>query len=87
MFVCHSCDNPKCCNPDHLFLGTPADNSADSVGKKRNAKGERNGRSKLTQEQVNEIRLMSGLHREIAEKYGVTRSMITLIKNYSNWKP
>lgn len=42
--VLHECDNPKCCNPDHLFLGTRTDNNADRDAKGRQAKGLRNGR-------------------------------------------
>jgi hypothetical protein len=46
MNVCHHCDNPSCCNPEHLFLGTTFDNVSDKVRKGRQAKGDRHG-SKL----------------------------------------
>ena len=55
MRCCHSCDNPACCNPYHLFLGTPRDNTQDAVRKGRLAKGESHGRAKLTEESVRTI--------------------------------
>ncbi|HXI18492.1 MAG TPA: HNH endonuclease signature motif containing protein, partial [Chloroflexota bacterium] len=59
LLVCHSCDNPPCCNPAHLFLGTDQDNVDDMRRKGRGAFGERSGGSKVTAEQVLEIRRLS----------------------------
>lgn len=58
LLVCHSCDNPRCVRPEHLFLGTHADNVADQVAKGRQARspGEQNGRAKLSDAQVLSLR-------------------------------
>ena len=56
--VCHRCDNPRCCNPAHLFIGRPQDNDADRVAKGRQAKGARNGHAKLTDRIVATIRAL-----------------------------
>jgi hypothetical protein len=56
MIVCHLCDNPGCINPDHLWIGTNADNVADRCRKGRSAFGVRNGRAKLTTAQVAALR-------------------------------
>ena len=54
--VCHSCDNPICCNPAHLFLGTKLVNNRDSVEKGRNQHGQRHYKASLSWEQVLHIR-------------------------------
>lgn len=56
--VCHTCDNPKCVNPDHLFLGDQIDNVADMVKKERNHRGESTGTSKLITNQVQQMRIL-----------------------------
>jgi hypothetical protein len=78
--VCHKCDNPPCCNPNHLFLGTKKDNMQDMIKKGRSnyLNGEAHGSAKLTTAQVLEI-LRVGKARtstEWAAEFGVSRSCI-----------
>ena len=91
-FVLHKCDNPVCVNPDHLVLGTVADNAKDMTrkGRGRYSYGEKNGQSKLTHEKVAKIRKMYSLgevsQKRISEIFGVAESRINEIVNYKSWK-
>lgn len=82
MLVCHTCDNPSCCNPDHLFLGTVKDNADDMVSKGRNYRtpGEKCSTAKLTWDVVQQIRdeFATGEHTKkgLARKYGVDQHTI-----------
>ncbi len=84
--VLHSCDTTLCVNPDHLFLGTQADNIADRVRKRRSAIGERVGRAKLTEREVLLINSEIGSLRKIAIKYGISRTHVAYIKNGRTWR-
>lgn len=87
--VRHTCDNPACVNPYHLLLGTAAQNVADRVARKRSAKGSRNGRAKLTAEQVEQIRYRRStgeLMTALAAEFGVNKSTIRLIVIGKNWR-
>ena len=82
LYVLHSCDVRRCCNPDHLRVGTQKENMADMMGRGRNMNGERRIRS-LTNEHVLEIKaLIDAGERQvdIAKKYGVHKTMISHIK-------
>jgi hypothetical protein len=72
--VCHKCDNPLCCNPDHLWIGTIADNNIDRHEKGRDAdsRGEKNGRAKLSNDDVIKIRFYHRLGK--ASKAGLARA-------------
>lgn len=85
-FVCHTCDNPKCVRPDHLFAGTPQDNMRDKMEKKRHAFGSRTGTSVLTEPEVAAILRDVRTHRTIAEAYGVAKSTVSKIKAGVNWR-
>jgi hypothetical protein len=86
--VCHRCDNPSCINPDHLFLGTNAENTADrqAKGRQRYAIGSACGRAKLTEEEVSVILAAEGVtHRKLADRFGVTQSTISEIRSRKIW--
>ncbi len=88
MNVLHKCDNPPCCNPAHLFLGTQAQNMADMVAKGRESyvRGEDNGMAKLTWEKAQAIRTDPRPQREIAKEYGVHQMTISKVKRGETWK-
>ena len=79
MCVLHVCDNRRCVNPGHLFLGTRRDNNVDRVAKGRSHS------PKLTPGDIREIRKADGTHGAIAGRYGVTQSHVTRIKNGQAW--
>ncbi len=86
--VCHTCDNPPCVNPEHLFTGTVKDNAVDAANKGRTTQGERNIHAKLTDEQVLEIRERhaSGEHRrEIAQAFGISADSVNRIASRRTW--
>ena len=88
--VCHSCDNRKCVNPKHLFLGTHKQNMEDMQNKRRSTYGEKNTRSKLSNQQIVEIRerySLGGINqRKLAAEYGICQSNISFIISGITWR-
>lgn len=90
-FVLHSCDNPSCCNPAHLFLGTQADNMRDRdvKGRQRPARGAKNGMAKLSESRVAAIRRLKRegrSQRAIATRFGVSHSTVGDILRGQSWR-
>lgn len=94
LLVCHHCDNPKCVNPEHLFLGTSADNTQDMVrkGRKASQKGECHSQAKLTDEQIAEVRRRYERHCPVngglalAREFGVSKATISMVVNGRIWR-
>jgi hypothetical protein len=87
MCVCHKCDNPICVNPNHLFFGTALDNQNDKMTKNRHAKGESQGHSKLTNEQIAEIRLRANdNYKVLCEEFNIVPSTVYRIWHKESWK-
>ncbi len=84
--VLHKCDNPWCTNPEHLWLGTNADNHADKLAKGRQSKGRVVNTCKLTEDQVLEIRATDDTYEALGRKYGVYGTTIAKIKERRSWK-
>jgi hypothetical protein len=97
MIVMHKCDNPRCVNPIHLCVGTHKENMVDMVLKNRQAKsgsfcnrqpakGSKNGLSKLTEDQAKEIFNEKNSQRKIAQRYGISQTVVHNIKSKKTWK-
>lgn len=90
MDVLHWCDTPPCIRPDHLFLGTDADNNADMMAKGRNRfvtfVGEANGNAKLDAVRAHAIRKASGTLDAIAASFGIARSTVHQIRSGKTWR-
>ena len=90
MHILHACDNPSCCNPGHLRVGTQQDNMEDmrNRGRENKAKGAKNGRSKLNERKVRIIKHLLGTGvpcTKIARLFGVHSTQIYFIKNGTTW--
>lgn len=89
MLVCHQCDNPRCTNPQHLWIGTHKENAKDMIEKKRKANGEKTNNSKLKTEDVIEIKKLIKLgfsYPKISKMYEVAYGTIARIKRGETWK-
>ena len=88
--VCHGCDNRRCVNPDHLFLGTQKENVDDMMRKKRNKppRGVRSGKTHLTESDVKRIRARAAageLQKDIAHDHGLSSKQISVIVARKQW--
>jgi len=86
MIICHTCDNPPCVNPDHLFLGTHADNIRDKTAKGRTPKGEYHHAAKLSDNDIRAIRESPLSQLELSSEYEISQSNVSLIKAGKRWK-
>ena len=89
MDILHKCDNPRCVRPDHLFAGTDADNMRDAASKRRMPHGEGNHMTRLTLDDVHEMKRLyaSGTtQRELSARYGISGSSASRIINGIDWK-
>lgn len=87
MAVCHKCDVRTCVNPSHLFVGTQGDNIRDrnQKGRGNHMRGETHYKARLTEDDIEFIRNSSDLQRNLAKRFGVSRSNIAMIQSGRSW--
>jgi hypothetical protein len=88
MCVCHRCDNKHCVNPDHLFLGTSAENTADmdAKGRRKAVKGSMHGWSKVDEDEIRQILIIKdNTQKQIGDMFGLTQHSISRIKARKTW--
>jgi len=86
--VCHTCDNRRCCNPEHLFLGTNLDNISDRDAKGRQARGARISRAKLTESDAAIIRYLTDCGangKALARLFGINQTAVSAIHCRQTW--
>jgi hypothetical protein len=83
--VCHRCDNPYCVNPGHMFVGSIPDNNEDRKRKGRYSRGAHISTAKLDAESVLRIRALSASLRETAQRFGVSKSLVSAIRRREVW--
>lgn len=81
----HTCDNPACINPEHLIAGTQEENVRDRQDRGRQARGERNGRAKVTADQVRAMRESGKGPRELAREYDLSSKTVSDLLRGVNW--
>lgn len=89
--VCHKCDVRACVNPDHLWLGTHADNAADKEAKGRGnqPRGERNCKAKMSEAKVSELRSLrasGALLKDLSERFGITTATVSKAARGDTWR-
>lgn len=91
LFVLHRCDNPPCCNPAHLFLGTHLDNMRDKTLKNRNnaARGEKSGKSILTDDNVTQMRRLRNQGytlKMLGDRFKISMSTVSIVCRGHTWR-
>ena len=88
LFACHSCDNPPCVRPSHIFIGSNQDNVNDKVSKGRQSRGETHGRHKLSEADARYIKSAVAFgveQRALADQFGVSQAIVSLIVRGKKW--
>ena len=86
LLVMHSCDQPRCVNPEHLSVGTGVDNMQDCVRKGRINRGVQRYNAKLNDGLVREIRLSSEPHLHVARRLGVDTALVQRVRAGRSWR-